>query len=253
METEINTILGGKVKVMQFLRGVKVSSDAVLLSSVIDYAVACKYRDVLDVGCGGGGIFLSLLHRFGWLNVVGVDLQPEMLELAKQSVTLNNVDGKVRLVQDDIFALKSDIKEKLFDIVITNPPYYKGHTSPDKVKARAHSEQGLDLVEWISVCVKRLRGHGVFAMVHKAERIDDILYALKKNSVGRVEVFPLASHSGEVANRVIVRGVKLSRTPAKIYPPVILHSLDGTYTSKAEALLSEGKSLPDVVMVDMAD
>jgi len=247
METEINTILGGKVKIQQFKRGVKVSSDAVLLASVIDDAVACKVKDVLDVGCGAGGVLLCLLHRFNWLNAVGLDLQPEMLELARASIKLNSFDKQVCLVQDDIFSLKSDVRDKLFDLVITNPPYYKGYTSPDRVKARAHSEQGLDLVEWISVCVKRLRGNGVFAIVHKAERVDDILYACKKNFLGHVEMFPLASHDGEVANRVIVRAVKLSRTPAILYPPVILHDLDGKYTDRAEMLLSEGKSLPDVV------
>ena len=219
METEINTILGGKVRVRQFVRGVKVSSDAVLLASGIDDAVACKYRDVLDVGCGGGGIFLCLLYRFRWLNIVGLDLQEEMLDLAKQSVVLNDVENQVRLVRDDIFSLKSDIRDK----------------------------QGLDLCEWIAGCVRRLRGHGMFAMIHKAERLDDILYACKKNSIGAVEVFPITSHYGEVANRVIVRGVKLSRTPAKLYPPIVLHGRDGAYTDIAEMLLSEGRSLPDVV------
>lgn len=243
MKIEINTLLGGKVKIAQFEKGVKVSSDAVLLSSIIDVKLAKKIHNVLDVGVGGGGISLCLLKRFNHLNVLGIDVQDEMLSLAKESIKVNGFDMCFSVAKDDILKPSKTLKDMEFDLVITNPPYYKGHTSPDKIKAKAHSEQGLDLSEWVKMCIKRLRTGGVFAMVHKAERIDDIMFALKQNGMGKIEIVLLYSKKGEAANRVLVRAVKSSKSPAVIYPPIILHSTNGEYTDKAQSVLLDGESI----------
>lgn len=243
MKTEIDTLLGGRVKIVQFEKGVKVSSDAVLLASMITEKISKKIHNVLDVGVGGGGISLCLLSRFKNFHILGIDVQDEMLDLAKQSIELNNFKDVFKLEKEDILIPSKNFKNMEFDLVITNPPYYKGHTSPDRIKARAHSEQGLDLLEWIKMCVKRLRTGGTFAMIHKAERLDDILYALKQNGLGKIEVVLLYSKKGEVANRVVVRAVKSFKSPVVIYPPIVLHNDDGSYTKKAQSVLVDGKSL----------
>jgi len=243
METEINTLLGGKVKIVQFKKGVKVSSDAVFLSSVIDEKLVKKIHNVLDVGVGGGGVSLCLLSRFKNLNVLGIDVQNEMLELSRQSIIENGFEKQFSVEKQNILTPNLKFKNLEFDLVITNPPYYKGHTSPDRIKARAHSEQGLDLFEWIKMCVKRLRTGGTFAMIHKAERLDDIMFALKQNNVGKIEVILLYSKKGEVANRVLIRGIKSSKSPAIIYSPVILHNDNGSYTNEAQSVLVSGKSI----------
>ncbi|MBR1544985.1 MAG: methyltransferase [Alphaproteobacteria bacterium] len=243
MKIEINTLLGGKVKIAQFEKGVKVSSDAVLLASVIDEKLAKKIHNVLDVGVGGGGVSLCLLSRFKNMKSLGIDVQDEMLGLAEKSIIENNFQNRFSVAKDDILKPSKKLKDIEFDLVITNPPYYKGHTSPDKIKAKAHSEQGLDLTEWIKMCIKRLRTGGTFAMVHKAERIDDIMFALKQNGMGRIEVVLLYSKKGETANRVLVRAVKSVKSPAIVYPPVVLHNIDGSYTQKAQTVLLDGKSI----------
>ncbi len=245
MKTEINTLLGGKVKIVQFQKGVKVSSDAVLLASVVDEKLSSRVKNVLDVGVGGGGISLCLLSRFPHLKITGIDVQDEMLDIVKQSIIENGFQEKFSVLKENILNPSSSFKEKEFDLVITNPPYYKGHISPDKVKAMAHSEQGLDLVEWITMCIKRLRTKGTFAIVHKAERLDDILFALKKNGMGKIEIVLLYSKEKEVANRVLIRAVKSSKTPSIIYSPVILHCDDGKYTEQAKEVFENSRSIFD--------
>lgn len=246
MKTEIDTLLGGRVKIVQFETGVKVSSDAVLLASVIDEKLIKKAKNILDVGVGGGGVSLCLLSRFDDVRVLGIDIQDEMIELSHQSRIQNNFGDRWTIQKQNVLNPDRVFKEMEFDVVITNPPYYKGHTSPDKIKATAHSEQGLDLSEWITMCIKRLKSRGTFAIVHKAERLDDILSALKQNSMGKIEVFLFYSKKGEVANRVVVRAVKSQRSPAVIYPPIILHNDDGSYTERANEILLNGKSLFDI-------
>ena len=243
MKTEIDTLLGGKVKIVQFEEGVKVSSDAVLLASLINGKITKKPVKILDVGVGGGGVSLCLLSRFPNISVVGIDIQDEMLDIARQSCKINDFQDRWSLEKEDILNQSANLKKCEFDVVITNPPYYKGHISPDKIKAKAHSEQGIDLTDWISNCIKRLRTGGIFAMIHKAERVDDIMFALKKNGMGKTEIVLLYSKKGECANRVLIRSVKSYKSPATVYPPIILHKDNGEYTDKAKSVLVDGKSI----------
>lgn len=247
MKKVINTLLGGKVKICQFETGVKVSSDAVLIASSVDNKILNKSTKILDVGVGGGGISLCLLSRFNNLNILGIDIQDEMLELANESIKENHFEDRFSVIKEDILNPSDNFKNMEFDIVITNPPYYKGQTSPDKIKAKAHSEQGLNLDNWITSAIKRLKSGGSFIIIHKADRIDDIIYSLKKNNLGAIEIFPINSKKDETANRIIIRTKKSYKSPAIIYKPVILHNDDGQYSIDAKKILEKGASLTDII------
>ena len=243
MKTVINTLLNGSVKIVQFETGLKVSSDAVLVASAVDEKLIKKAKSILDVGVGGGGISLCIASRFKDVKITGIDIQDEMLKLAQQSCIENNFEDRIRLIKESILSPSKEFRQMSFDIVITNPPYYKGETSSNKIKAIAHSEQGLDLKEWIANSVRRLNVFGTFIIIHKADRLDDIIYSLKQANMGNIEIFLLYSKKNENANRVIVRARKSSKSPTVIYPPIILHKENGEYTSEAEALLCDGKSI----------
>lgn len=251
MKTEIDTLLNGKVKIMQFQKGVKVSTDAVLLASVFDSKDFKKNSFILDVGIGGGGISLCLLNRFSNINILGIDIQSELLNLANESILLNGFQNRCSLLNENILKPSGILKNKEFDVVITNPPFYKGNSSPDKIKARAHSELGLDLFLWIKSSLKRLKNGGSFAIIHKADRIDDIVFALKSFSMGKIEIFPFYSKKGENANRVIIKAKKGYKTPSIIYPEIILHKDDGEYTNFAKDILENGKSLYEAFSIKL--
>lgn len=243
MKTVINTLLNGKVKIVQFETGLKVSSDAVLVASAIDEKIIKKSATILDVGVGGGGISLCTAYKFKNVKITGIDIQNEMLELAKQSCIENGFDDRIELINENILNPSKQFKEKSFDIVITNPPYYKGQSCSDKIKAIAHNETGIDLKDWILSSVKRLNATGTFIIIHKADRLDDIIYSLKKANMGKIEIFLLYSKKGEIANRVIVRAKKSNKSPSVIYPPIVLHKENGEYTDRAKSLLCDGKAI----------
>ena len=244
MMTEIDTLLNGKVKIVQFKKGVKVSSDAVLLASVINEKLSKKIKSVLDVGVGAGGVSFCLLNRFPHLKITGIDIQDEMLLLAEKGIKENGFFSNITLIKENILKPSKILKNLEFDLVITNPPYYKGNKSPDFIKANAHSEN-FDLNEWIKMSVKRLKNSGTFAMIHKAERLDDILTALKTNGMGKIEIVFLYSKINELANRVLIKAKKAFKSPAVIYSPVILHNDDGSYSKLAKSILEDGKSVFD--------
>ncbi len=246
MQTELNTLLNATVKIIQFKTGIKASSDAVLLSSVIDENLDKSINNVLDVGIGGGAISLCLSKRFPNFNIVGIDIQDKLLDLAKESIKINNFNN-IDLIYEDILNPSNKIKDILFDLVITNPPYYKGTQSPDNIKAIAHNENNIDLNKWITNSIKRLKVQGIFAIIHKAERIDDIIHSLKQNNMGKIEIFLISSKVDQNPKRVIIKAKKHSKSESIVYKPIIIHNEDGSYTKIAEDILENGKSLISMI------
>ena len=241
MKTEINTLLKDKVKIVQEIGGLKASSDAVLLSAVINEKLAKKIKTVLDVGTGGGAISLCLKYKYKHLDITGIDKQENLLDLFNKSIKENNFEN-IRGVKDDIFNIKN-IKENIYDLVITNPPYYTGTLSPNKTKAIAHNQQDINLCKWIEKCLKKVRVRGYFAIIHQTERLDDIIFALKSNNIGDIKIYPIVSKVGKLANRVVILSKKHSKSSAILYKETVIYGKDNKYTKTAVEILEEGKSL----------
>jgi tRNA1(Val) A37 N6-methylase TrmN6 len=239
----VDKLLRGRVKIMQREKGLKATGDAILLASAVDRKILKRGARVLDAGVGGGAVALMLLERFADISAVGVDIQDEMLDLARASADLNGAAARLTLMKEDIARPGAAFKRMEFDAVVTNPPYNGGRASPEKSKARGHAENGLGLGRWIEACVRRLRSSGAFAIVHRAARADDVVLALKRNGMGRIEIFPFYSKKGEAASRVVVRAIKGSRAGAVIHPGVVLHESGGSFSALAERLFEDGDTI----------
>lgn len=241
MKTEINTLLKDKIKIIQEKDGLKASSDAVLLSAVINEKLAKNIKSVLDVGTGGGGISLCLKYRYKHLDITGIDKQEILLDLFSKSIKENNFEN-IRGIKDDIFNIKN-IKENIYDLVITNPPYYTGTLSPNNVKAIAHNGNDIDLFKWIEKSLKKLKVRGYFAIIHQSERLDDIIFALKSHNIGDIKIYPITSKIGKLANRVVILAKKHSKSKSTLYKEIVIYDEDNKYTKRAVEILEEGASL----------
>lgn len=237
-------LLGGRVRLLQPRDGYRAAVDPVLL------AAACPMRpgqSVLDMGVGTGAALLALAARLGgrgdWR---GLEWRAETADIARRNMALNEVAAQVVVgdAKRPPFALDS------VDHVITNPPFATGGTRPeDEGRATAHVEGATDLADWIKGCLSVLRPRGWLTLIHRADRLDDVLAALHRQC-GAVGVIPLWPRAGEAARRVIVRARKGVRTPAVLYPGLVLHG-DGAgaakYTPAAEAVLRDAAPLfPDL-------
>ena len=125
-----------------------------------------------------------------------------------------------------------------FDHVIANPPYQPadhGHPSPDAAKAMANVEGAARLSDWLDACIRLVRDNGTVTMIHRADRLDEILSYIY-DRLGGIVVCPLWPRTGEAAKRVIVHGKKGTATPLTMHPGLVLHE-NGGYTAATKKVL----------------
>jgi tRNA1(Val) A37 N6-methylase TrmN6 len=234
-------LLGGRVRLAQPAQGYRVAIDPVLLAASI---AAGPDERILDAGCGTGAAALCLAARVKNCTITGVELDGELASLARANVAANGIDGRITIAEGSLDAYAT-VHAGLFDQVMSNPPFYEGerHTrSPRDTKAAAHGEATLDLAGWIKAAVIALKPGGRLTLIHRADRLGDLLSAFE-GRFGAAIIFPLWPKPGLEAKRILVSAIKGRRTLPRLLPGLVLHRPAGAYTAQAEAILREAGPL----------
>lgn len=193
------TLLNGRV-IMK--RGIyNPTSDAVWLAA---YAPN-NAKNILDVGIGTGGVSLCLMTHNPSAKYTGIDISQDMLDACTENLTLNSKTAK--LINADI--LNWSTKET-FDLVITNPPYFKGTPANHK----AH--HGVDIAKWVKHSIARVKPSGYFCIISDAKTTDVILAILNSKHFGDIQIFPLFSNKTS-AERVLIRARQGVKTGTTLY------------------------------------
>jgi tRNA1(Val) A37 N6-methylase TrmN6 len=240
-ERQPDSLLDGKVNLCQPANGYRAAIDPVLLASATP---AVKGR-VLDVGAGVGAAALCYATRVPGACLTGLELQSELSAIAEENAIRNDLVDRVTFVQGDLLRPPETIVQSSFDHVMTNPPYLppdRGQAPPDPSKAIAMIEGEADLSAWIEFCIAMVKPKGSITMVHRADRLDELL-ALFHDRVGGIVVAPVWPGGNRPAKRVIVRARRDVRTPLRLTTGLTLHSNLGGYTEEALAILRDGKAM----------
>ena len=230
-------LLGGRVRLLQPRRGYRVAVDAILLSAAVDVH---KGQCVLDLGAGVGAVGLCLATRVPGCTVVAIELQDALVSLAHRNAVANGLHDRIHTVLHDIArALPEDLRS--FDHVATNPPYLAAAVadpSPNPIKALATVESSADLARWLAVAAGALARAGTLTLIHRSDRLEEIVAHLNRLGLRDITVKPLAP-----AARVLLRARHATTLVRRDLPPLILHRPDGGYTAEAEAILRDGQPL----------
>ena len=232
-----DALLGGRVQLLQPARGYRVAIDAVLLAAAVD---AGPGQRILDLGAGVGAVSLCLAARLAGCSVVGIELQPALAELAERNANLNGMADRIRTVVHDLAKpLPADLGR--FDHVVTNPPYLAAAVadpSPDPSKALATVESSADLARWLAVATAAAEPAGTLLIIHRSDRLDEILGYLGRLGWGDVTVKRLPP-----AARILLRARRADRPARRDAPALTLHRPGGGYTDEAEAILRHAGAL----------
>ncbi len=237
-----DAILGGRLRLRQPAAGYRVGIDPVFLAAA---APSLGQRRVLDLGCGVGAAALCLASRQPGVSIVGLELQPDLAGLAACNVELNGFAGRIQILAGDLLRLPPEIADGAFDLVLANPPFHAaGRASAPAEAGRAlgHMEGKADLATWIDRSLALLGPKGMLLMIHKPERLGEILAGLNRRA-GGIVVFPLLPAVGRPAIRVLVRALKGSAAALRLAAGLVLHDGDGRYSDAAEAVLRHGAAL----------
>jgi tRNA1(Val) A37 N6-methylase TrmN6 len=230
-------LLGGRVRLLQPRRGYRIAVDAVLLAAAVD---ATAGQRVLDLGAGVGAVGLCLFARLPDVAVTGIELQPELAALAQRNAVLNGAEASVETIVHD---LARDPPDDLapFDHVCTNPPYLAAAVadpSPDRSKALATVESSAGLARWLAVAAAALRDDGTLTLIHRSDRLEEIVAILAALGWGDVTIKRLPP-----AARVLLRARKSPALTRRDVSPLVLHRPEGGYTGAAEAILRHAHAL----------
>jgi tRNA1(Val) A37 N6-methylase TrmN6 len=247
MDTSIDAVLGGRLKLRQPLKGHRVGHDAILLAAATDGRAG---EHAVDFGAGVGGAGLALARRVEGLRVTLLEIDPSLATLAAENATLNKLDGRVRALTcdvEDMAALAANgLTAGSADRVLMNPPFNdarRQQVSPEPRRRLAHvADPGL-LERWLVSASAVLKAGGVLTMIWRAEALAQVRAALAP-AFGDLAVLPIHPRAGLPPIRVLVWARKGGGASATELPGLVLNGPDGKPSADAEAVLRGGKPLP---------
>lgn len=233
-EVTHDTLLRGRVTIVQPVRGYRTSLDPVLLASFL----APPFGRFIDLGCGTGAVGFILLARDPAASGVGVEIQARLARLTARGIAKNGFEARFHVETGDVRALAGRLGK--FDLVATNPPYRPvgtGVLPPDAERSLANHEVSLALREWLDAAVKLTAPQGRLGVVFPADRLPELRAGLEGRGLGTIRLRLVIPQAGEPARRVLVEA-RWGRAALAEEPPLVVHER-GAFTEEARRWLEE--------------
>lgn len=206
--------------------------DAVLLSNFVKVK---KNGHVVDLCTGSGIVPILLSAKTGAKKITGIEIQSDIADMARRSVSYNKLDEKIDIINDDISNALKYINNCSVDSVCVNPPYMKDTTAiknPDLPMAIARHELLTDLETVINIASKLLKESGKFFMVHRPSRLSEIFSSMRKNRIEPKRLRFIHPYIESKANLVLIEGAKGSGVWMDVEPPLVVYKDKNVYTDE---------------------
>ena len=207
--------------------------DSVLLS---DFAKNIKINStVLDIGTGTGIIPILLSKKSKAKKFYAVEIQKDVAEMAGRSVLLNKLEEKIEIINDNIKNINKYIENNLIDVIVTNPPYKKietGILNENKQKLISRHEVECNLEDIIKISSKLLKSKGEIYMVHRTDRLVEIISKLREYNLEPKTIRFIYSNINKESKMVLIKAVKNGNEYIKVERPLIVYKENGEYTDE---------------------
>ena len=221
------------LKIIQRKDGFCFGIDSVLLS---DFAKKIKPdSNILDLGTGTGILGFLLIAKTKLKKVIGVEVQSEIADMATRSIQLNNLEEKFEIINCNIKELDQKLRNDYYDAIVMNPPYKKensGLKNENKVKLISRHEIEADLSDFIKISFKMLKDKGTLYVVHRAERLADIICEMRKYKMEPKRVRFVFSNRESDCKLVLIEAVKNGNSFLKVERPLYVYNDNGEYTDE---------------------
>ena len=221
------------LKIIQNKKGFRFGIDSILLS---DFAKEIKPNTkVLDLGTGTGIIATLLCEKTNLKEIIGVEIQKEVYEMAQKSIILNQLENKFKIVNEDILNLNKIFEKNMFDAIVTNPPYKKKDTgikNEEEKKIISRHETTANLEDFIKISKDLLRDKGEFYMVHRTDRLVDILSIMRSYKIEPKIMRFVYSNKNSEPKLALIKGVKNAKPFLKVEKNLYIYNTDGKYTEE---------------------
>ncbi len=231
-----NYLLGYEnLKIIQDNTMFNFSLDSVLLPNFITINESVK--NILDIGTGNAPIPL-ILSKKTKAHITAIEIQKKVSDMAKESVKINNLENQITIIHEDVKKYYQKSTPEFYDIITCNPPYFEitknSKFNKNDYKTIARHEINLTLEDILQIARKLLKNGGTLGLVHRPERLIDILTVMRKYNIEPKKIRLIYPGKTKNANILLIEGKKNGKKGLKIMPPLYSHNKDGSYTEEIQ-------------------
>ena len=218
----------------------KFSLDSVLLANFV--TINKRDKMILDIATGNAPIPMLLSFRTN-AKIYGVEIQKVIYNLGVISINENNMKDQIKLINDDAKNLVNKFDSDYFDVITCNPPYFDTNNSlfenVNSVKAIARHEKLLNLDDIFTISKRVLKTNGRLAMVHRTERLTQILDTASKYGFMAKKIRFIYSKINKKSELFLIEGIKNGKPGLKLLPPLIIYDENGNYSNEVNLMFGE--------------
>ncbi len=230
----LNYLLGYEnLKIYQNDEMFRFSIDSILLPNFV--TLRKNTKKILDIGTGNAVVPLILTNLTN-ATIDGVEIQKEVYNLGVDSVKYNSLEDKIHLYNIDVNEFYKHLQSDCYDTITCNPPFFKVNEQSimnlSDYKKIARHEITLNLDDVFHIAKKLLKNNGNIAIVHRTERLVDIIETMKKYNIEPKKIQYVYSNLNSVSNILLIEGVKNGKPGVKVLNPLYIYDKNGHYTTQ---------------------
>ncbi|KHD84160.1 tRNA1(Val) (adenine(37)-N6)-methyltransferase [Bacillus ginsengihumi] len=237
-DERLDYLLAENLRIIQSPSVFSFSIDAVLLAKFAYMPI--QKGNVIDL-CTGNGVIPLLLSTRSKAQIVGVEIQKRLYDMAVRSVEYNQLEEQIKMIHGDIKEMPQQLGYGKYDVVTCNPPYFitpkQEMINENEHLAIARHEIYCTLEDAIKVSSQLLRQGGKAAFVHRPGRLMDILTLMKQYNLEPKRLRFVYPKPGKEANTILIEGIKYGKPDLKILPPLVVYDHANEYTKEVEEIL----------------